>query len=72
MAKSRQQEKAYPPNFTEITECRRTKAFSANLGVFGVSRREIFCFFVRFSLLTGYIRFSVTLKIEALAGSPNG
>jgi hypothetical protein len=38
------QEKVYPPNFAEITECRR-KIFSANLGVFGASRRKNFCFF---------------------------
>jgi len=37
--------KNYPPSFTEVTEYRRIKYFSANLGVFGVYRREIFCFF---------------------------
>jgi hypothetical protein len=46
------QEKVYPPNFTETTECRR-KFFSANLGVFGVSRRKSFCFFCKDSLVTG-------------------
>jgi len=43
--KSNSEEKAYPPNFAETTECRRTKFFSANLGGFGVSQREFFCFF---------------------------
>jgi hypothetical protein len=36
------QRKIYPPNFTEITERRRKKFFSANLGVFGESRRKFF------------------------------
>jgi len=31
-----------PPNFTEVTECRRIKFFLANLGVFGVYRRVDF------------------------------
>jgi hypothetical protein len=39
--------KNYPPNVTEVTACRRIKFFSANLGVFGVHRREFFCFFCK-------------------------
>jgi DNA repair protein RecO (recombination protein O) len=35
------QKKLYPPNFAEIAEVRRER-FSANLGVFGLSRRKIF------------------------------
>jgi hypothetical protein len=41
-------EKSSPPNFTEVTECRRIKFFSANLAVFGVSRREFLLFLYRF------------------------
>jgi hypothetical protein len=47
------QEKGYPPNFAETTEIRR-KNFSANLGVFGVSRRKSFCFFCRDFTCTDY------------------
>jgi hypothetical protein len=37
------EENVYPPNFAEITECRRI-FFSANLGVFGGSRRKSLAF----------------------------